>query len=52
LFQTSKVYGEGGWPVGHDTDDDDECDDWSDSDDDDDYDEFPSVRENNIMDMN
>ena len=68
LFQIKKVYGEGGSPVGHDTDDDDECDDWSDSDDDSDDDEseddsdiqyaqfpepieFPSVRQNNIMDM-
>jgi hypothetical protein len=56
LYQTKKVYGEGGSPVGHDTDDDDECDYWTDSDDDDDDEpppiEFPSVRENNIMDMN
>ena len=35
LFHTEKIFGEGGWPVGHDTDDDDECDYWSDSDDDD-----------------
>ena len=34
LYQTEKIFGEGGWPVGHDTDDD-ECDYWSDSDDDD-----------------
>lgn len=69
LYQTAKIFGEGGSPVGHDTDDDDECDYWSDSDDDDvpdlisgssddepsndiQYAEFPSVRENNIMDMN
>ena len=57
LFQTKKVYGEGyGMPVGHNGSDDDDYDDWSDSDDDDDDEsppiEFPSVRENNIMDMN
>jgi hypothetical protein len=68
LYQTEKIFGKGGSPVGHDTDDDDECDDWSDSDDDDDDSdddddddiqyarfpepiEFPSVRQNNIMDM-
>jgi hypothetical protein len=54
-------------PVGHndsDSEDYDECDDWSDSDDDSDQDsdiqyaqfpepiEFPSVRQNTIMDMN
>jgi len=67
LFQTRKVYGERGLPVGHndsDSEDYDECDYWSDTDDDteDDSDiqyaqfpepiEFPSVRENTVMDMN
>jgi hypothetical protein len=67
LFQTRKIFGEGGLPVGHNGSDDedyDEAEDWSDSDDestghgfgygtqDDDYGEFPSVRESNIVDMN
>lgn len=66
LFQTRKVYGEGVMPVGHndsDSEDYDDDDDWSDSDSDEDSDddiqyaqfpepiEFPSVRQNNIMDM-
>jgi hypothetical protein len=67
LFQTRKVYGEGVMPVGHngsDDDDDYEDDDSDDDDDDDefghgfgygtqddDYGEFPSVRENSIVDM-
>jgi hypothetical protein len=66
LFQTRKVYGDDALPVGHndsDSEDYDETDDWSDSDSDEDSDddiqytqfpepiEFPSVRQNNIMDM-
>jgi len=68
LFQTKKVFGEGGMPVGHndsddddDDDSDDDYDDWYDDDDDDDDDiqyaqfpdpiEFPSVRQNTVMDM-
>jgi hypothetical protein len=57
LFQTRKIFGEGGLPVGHNGSDDEDFDgwdDWSDSDDDDDdqYSEFPSVRQNSIMDIN
>ena len=65
LFQTKKVYGEGVMPVGHNgSDDEDDYDDYDDEDDDDesghgfgygtqddDYGEFPSVRENSIVDM-
>jgi hypothetical protein len=65
LFQTKKMFGEGyGMPIGHngsDYEDYDECDDWSESDDDSDDDiqyaqfpepiEFPSVRQNTVMDM-
>jgi hypothetical protein len=65
LFQTRKVYGEGVMPVGHNDSDSEDDYDWSDSDDQDDEDsdddiqyaqfpepiEFPSVRENNIMDI-
>jgi hypothetical protein len=65
LFQTRKVYGEGVMPVGHNDSDSEDDYDWSDYDDQDDEDsdddiqyaqfpepiEFPSVRENNIMDI-
>ena len=68
LYQTAKIFGEGGWPVGHDADDDyDPFENWSDSDEDEDEDEdddiqyayaqfpepieFPSVRQNTVMDM-
>jgi len=63
LFQTRKVYGDDALPVGHNDSDSEDYDDWSDSDDDSDDDsdiqyaqfpeliEFPSVRQNTIMDM-
>jgi len=67
LFQTRKVYGEDVMPVGHNDSDSEDYDEWSDSDDDEDDEdsdddiqyaqfpepiEFPSVRQNTIMDMN